>query len=105
MVEYVFCQILDPPNLYFDTGLMTAGLLISEIIWYNCVADMFFKMAAEYGRSNSLTYLKMFYVKSLTPKNLYFDTGIMTVCLLISEIYTFIYVCGGHVFQDGRRIW
>ena len=60
---------------------MTAGLLISEIYKFVCVADMFFKMVANYngrrdsptyletyGRCNSPTYLKMFSVDSLTPK-------------------------------------
>ena len=47
---------------------MIAGLLISEIYKFIWVADMFFKMAAEYGRCNSPTCLKIFSVNSLTPK-------------------------------------
>ena len=64
----VFVEIFDPENLYFDTGIMTICLIIPEIATIIYLAAMFFKMAAKYGRCDSLTYSKMFPFNSLTLK-------------------------------------
>ena len=59
-----------------------------------CGEHMFFKMAAEYGRCNTPTctgLLKNVFCQILDIPNLYFDTGIMTVGLLVSEIF-FLYM-------------
>ena len=66
------------------------------------VATMFFKMATEYGRCNSPNVLEKKICFFSRLQNLYFDTGITTVDLLISEIIH-IYMCSGYVFQDGRQ--
>ena len=58
------------------------------------VTAMFCKMAAKYGRCDSLYVFETVFCYITDPQNLYFDTGIMTVGNIINFKDMHIYMHG-----------
>ena len=78
---------------------LTSKLLICN---GNCGSHVF-KMDADYGRCNSPTYLKTFLLNPWPRKPTHWHWNHDCMSLNFRDIQ--ICMCGGHVFQDGPRIW